>query len=205
MKGIAKGLAYLYNELPCLTAPHGHLKSSNVLLDATFSPLLSDYGFIPIVNQEHAQEHMVAYKSPEYKHTGRITKKTDVWSFGILVLEVLTGRFPSNFLQQAKGTDTDLATWVDSVVRDESNLELVLDRDMTGTGNSEGEMMKLLRIGLSCCEVDVDRRPEFKEVAAMVEEIKEKDGELYSSYASEGDTRSSRGLSADDSVHVTFK
>ncbi|XP_073275873.1 pollen receptor-like kinase 2 [Primulina huaijiensis] len=204
VKGIAKGLAYLYNELPCLTAPHGHLKSSNVLLDATFNPLLSDYGFIPIVNQEHAQEHMVAYKSPEYKHTGRITKKTDVWSFGILVLEVLTGRFPSNFLQQGNGTDTDLAAWVDSVVRDEGNLELVLDRDMTGNGNSEGEMMKMLRIGLSCCEVDVERRPEFKEVAAMVEEIKEKDDEFYSSYASEGDTRSSKGLS-DDFVHVTFK
>lgn len=205
VKGIAKGLAYLYNELPCLTAPHGHLKSSNVLLDATFNPLLSDYGLIPIVNQEHAQEHMVAYKSPEYKHTSRITKKTDVWSFGILVLEVLTGRFPSNFLQQGKGTDTDLATWVDSVVRDESNLELVLDREMMGTGNSEGEMMKLLRIGLSCCEVDVERRPEIKEVAVMVQEIKEKDDEFYSSYASEGDTRStSKGLS-DDSVHVTFK
>ncbi|XP_075509110.1 pollen receptor-like kinase 4 [Primulina tabacum] len=204
VKGIAKGLAYLYNELPCLTAPHGHLKSSNVLLDATFNPLLSDHGFIPIVNQEHAIEHMIAYKSPEYKQTGRITKKTDVWSFGILVLEILTGRFPSNFLQQGKGDDTDLATWVDSVVRDESNLELVLDRDMGGTGNSEGEMMKLLRIGLSCCEVDVERRPEFKEAAAMVEEIKEKDEEFYSSYASEGDTRSSRGLS-DDFVHVTFK
>ncbi|XP_075517497.1 pollen receptor-like kinase 1 [Primulina tabacum] len=204
VKGIAKGLAYLYNELPCLTAPHGHLKSSNVLLDATFNPLLSDYGFIPIVNQEHAQEHMVAYKSPEYKHTGRITKKTDVWSFGILVLEVLTGRFPSNFLQQGNGTDTDLAAWVDSVVRDEGNLELVLDRDMTGSGNSEGEMIKMLRIGLSCCEVDVERRPEFKEVAAMVQEIKEKDDEFYSSYASEGDTRSSKGLS-DAFVHVTFK
>ncbi|KZV26811.1 receptor-like protein kinase [Dorcoceras hygrometricum] len=204
VKGVAKGLAYLYNELPCLTAPHGHLKSSNVLLDATFNPLLSDYGFIPIVNQEHAQEHMVAYKSPEYKHTGRITKKTDVWSFGILVLEVLTGRFPSNFLQQGNGTDTDLATWVDSVVRDESNLELVLDRDMAGTGSSEGEIMKLLRVALRCCEVDVESRPEFKEVTAMVDEVKDKDDEFYSSYASEGDTRSSRGLS-DDFHHVTFK
>ncbi|KAK6147485.1 hypothetical protein DH2020_018397 [Rehmannia glutinosa] len=118
VKGVARGLLYLYNELPSLTAPHGHLKSSNVLLDGSYTPLLTDYGLVPVVNPEYAQEHMISYKSPEYKHSGRITKKTDVWSLGVLILEILTGKFPSNFLQQGNGGDTaDIASWVESAVR----------------------------------------------------------------------------------------
>ncbi|KAL3825529.1 hypothetical protein ACJIZ3_021558 [Penstemon smallii] len=204
VKGVAKGLKYLYTELPSLTAPHGHLKSSNVLLDRTFNPLLTDYGLVPVVNQEQAQEHMIAYKSPEYKHNNRITKKTDIWSFGILILEILTGRFPANFLQQGRGSDTDITTWVESVVRDESNVD-VFDGDMEGTKHCEGEMMKLLKIGLSCCQADVEKRPDIKEVVEKIEEIKEKDvdDEFYST-VSDGDVRSSRGLS-DDLGHVTFK
>ncbi|KAK4478961.1 hypothetical protein RD792_014468 [Penstemon davidsonii] len=204
VKGVAKGLKYLYTELPSLTAPHGHLKSSNVLLDRTFNPLLTDYGLVPVVNQEQAQEHMIAYKSPEYKHNNRITKKTDIWSFGILILEILTGRFPANFLQQGRGSDTDITTWVESVVRDESNVD-VFDGDMEGTKHCEGEMMKLLKIGLSCCQADVEKRPDIKKVVEKIEEIKEKDidDEFYST-VSDGDVRSSRGLS-DDFGHVTFK
>ncbi|KAI3443465.1 hypothetical protein Pfo_000130 [Paulownia fortunei] len=174
VKGVAKGLLYLYNELPSLTAPHGHLKSSNVLLDGSYTPLLTDYGLVPVVNQEHAQEHMISYKSPEYKQSGRITKKTDVWSLGILILEILTGRFPSNFLQQGRGSDTDMASWVESVVRDDSNVE-VFDADMDRSEHCEGEVMKLLKIGLNCCQADVDMRPDIKEAVEKIEEVKEEE------------------------------
>ncbi|KAE8665083.1 Detected protein of unknown function [Hibiscus syriacus] len=110
--GVAKGLAYLYKELPSLVVPHGHLKSSNVLLSESFEPLLTDYALIPIVNPESAQVFMVAYKSSEYIQHGRVTKKTDVWGLGVLILEILTGRFPSNFLLKGKGSnEDDIATW----------------------------------------------------------------------------------------------
>ena len=177
MKGVVKGLVYLYTELPSLIAPHGHIKSSNVLLNESFEPLLTDYGLVPIINQEHAQELMVAYKSPEYKQTRRITKKTDVWGLGTLILEILTGKFPANSLHQGKGGDTDLAAWAQSLVRDDfANME-VFDKDIRGTKNSEGEMMKLLKIGLSCCEIDVEKRLDLKEVTEKIEELREKDSE----------------------------
>lgn len=194
VKGVAKGLLYLHNELPSLTPAHGHLKASNVLLDASFKPLLTDYGLIPIVNKEHAEQNMVAYKSPEYKDTGKLSKKTDVWSFGMLILEILT-RKPST-LEQHQPEEFDLAAWVESAVRDKT---AVFDDEMAGTSHCHDEMMKLLNIGLSCCRADVDSRPEMKEVAEKVEEIKEKefDDDFYSSYASESDMRSSRGLSDD--------
>lgn len=175
IKGVTRGLDYLYTELPTLIAPHGHLKSSNVLLSPSFEPLLTDYGLIPVVNPEHAQDNMIAYKSPEYKQTRRITKKTDVWSLGILILEILTGKFPSNFLQQGKGSDMDLTVWVQSIVHEEWTTE-VFDKDMSGTRGSEGEIIKLLKIGLRCCEADVEKRLDIKEALQNIEEIREKDG-----------------------------
>ncbi|OVA19297.1 Protein kinase domain [Macleaya cordata] len=210
IKGVAKGLAHLYHELPSLIVPHGHLKSSNVLLNEAFEPLLADYALVPLINQEHATQLMVAYKSPEYTQFGRTTKKTDVWSLGILILEMITGKFPANYLKQSnKGNNnaanSDLASWVNSVVREEWTGE-VFDKDMKGTKNAEEEMMKLLKIGLGCCEEDVEKRWDWKEAVEKIEELKEResssndDNEDYSSYyASEGDQYySSRGMTTED-------
>ncbi|KAL6191870.1 hypothetical protein ACLB2K_038259 [Fragaria x ananassa] len=172
VKGVAQGLKYLYNELPSLITPHGHLKSSNVLFSETYEPLITDYGLIPIVNPEHAQTLMVAYKSPEYVATKRITKKTDVWSLGVLILEILTGKLPTNFLQHGKGSEEDLASWVNSVPKEEWFTQ-VFDREMNASKNCEGEMLKLLKLGLECCEGDVEKRWDLKEAVGRIEELKE--------------------------------
>ncbi|XVE79918.1 hypothetical protein DITRI_Ditri14bG0095700 [Diplodiscus trichospermus] len=181
VKGVARGLAYLYKELPSLIAPHGHLKSSNILISESFEPLLTEYGLIPAINQESAQEVMVAYKSPEYVQLGRITKKTDVWGLGVLILEILTGKLPANFLQKGKGSDQeDLPNWVKSVVGDQEIISIdleVFDKGMGAIRNSDGELMvQLLKIGLSCCEVDVEKRLDLKDAIERIEELKLKDG-----------------------------
>ncbi|XP_057514880.1 pollen receptor-like kinase 4 [Actinidia eriantha] len=175
VKGVARGVAYLYNELPSLIVPHGHLKSSNVLLDESFEPLLMDYTLVPVVNPEHAQQILVAYKSPEYAQHARTTKKTDVWSLGILILEILTGKFPANYLAQGMGNGTvNLASWVDSIVKEESPAQ-VIDKEMGGcthNGTDQGEMLKLFKIGVACCEEDVETRWDLKEVVDKIEELK---------------------------------
>ncbi|KAL2544503.1 putative LRR receptor-like serine/threonine-protein kinase [Forsythia ovata] len=198
IKGVARGLAYLYKELPSLSLPHGHLKSSNVLLDNTFEPVLSDYAFAPVINKEHAQRFMVAYKSPESTQSDRVTRKTDVWSLGILILELLTGRFPANYLKQGRGPNADLATWVNSVVREEWTGE-VFDKDMNLGRHGEGQMLRLLKIGMCCCEWNMERRWDLKEAIEKIEELKERDSDDdYSSYASEGEMYSSRAPTDDD-------
>ncbi|XP_020570919.1 pollen receptor-like kinase 4 [Phalaenopsis equestris] len=174
VKGVARGLAYLYDELSMLTLPHGHLKSSNVLLDESFDPLLTDYALVPVMNLAHATQVMVAYKSPEVSQSGQPSKKSDVWSLGILILEILTGKFPANFLHTSAG-GTDLSAWVSSVMEEEWNSE-VFDPDMRGTENGESEMQKLLKIGLDCCEENIEKRIEMREALERIEELKEREG-----------------------------
>ncbi|XP_055823931.1 pollen receptor-like kinase 4 [Solanum dulcamara] len=177
VKGVSKGILYLYNELPSLTSPHGHLKSSNVLLTENFEAVLTDYALLPVVNAEHAHEHMISYKAPELKQSGKINRKTDVWTLGMLILEILTGKFPSNLLGKGTQDSDDLASWVNYVLEKESSSsseEEVFDKEMKGTKDCESEMMKLLKIGLSCCEVDVEKRWDIKEAVERIEQVKEK-------------------------------
>ncbi|GMI97524.1 pollen receptor like kinase 1 [Hibiscus trionum] len=139
---------------------------------------------------------MVAYKSPEYVQHGRVTKKTDVWSLGVLILEIMTGKFPSNFLVKGKGNgEEDIVTWVKSKLGDDdretllTNLE-VFDREMGAIGVGDGKTMKqLLKIGLSCCEDDVQKRIDLKEAVGRIEGLKlrnmSNDGEFFSAIASD--------------------
>ena len=60
---------------------------------------------------------MIAYKSPEYSLKGQITKKTDVWCLGVLILELLTGTFPENYLTQGYDANMSLVTWVSNMVK----------------------------------------------------------------------------------------
>ncbi|GMI86100.1 pollen receptor like kinase 4 [Hibiscus trionum] len=174
VKGVAKGLTYLYHELPTLIVPHGHLKSSNVLLNENFEAVLCDYALRPVINQEQAHMHMTAYKSPEQAINGRINRKTDVWCLGIVILEILTGKFPENYLTPSYDSNTNLATWVNGMVKEKRTSE-VFDVEMSGTKNSKGEMINLLKIGLSCCEDDPETRPELKEAVREIEELKDRD------------------------------
>ncbi|KEH39699.1 pollen receptor-like kinase 4 [Medicago truncatula] len=182
VKGVARGLSYLYSALPSVIVPHGHLKSSNVLLDESFEPLLTDYALSPVINLDHAQQIIMPYKSPEYAQLGRITKKTDVWSFGILILEILTGKFPENYITPRYNSDSDLASWVNMLITEKRTSE-VFDVEMGGIGTSKAELLKLLKIGLSCCEENVERRLDIKEALQQIEELKETtiDGGEYSS------------------------
>ncbi|RID62604.1 hypothetical protein BRARA_E01666 [Brassica rapa] len=174
IKGVAKGLYYLFNELPTLTIPHGHIKSSNVVLDESLEPLLTDYALRPVMGSEHAHNFMTAYKTPEYGPAkGQVlTKKTDVWCLGVLILEVLTGRFPENYLSQGYDPNMSLVTWVSDMVKEKKTGD-VFDTEMEGKKNCKGEMINLLKIGLRCCEEKEERRMEMREAVEMIEMLRE--------------------------------
>ncbi|KAB2007073.1 hypothetical protein ES319_D10G002200v1 [Gossypium barbadense] len=168
IKGIARGLSHLYKELPTLILPHGNLKSSNVLLDHTFKPLMCDYGLTPLINQEQVHMFMAAYKSPEYALKGRVSKKTDVWCLGILILELLTGKLPENYVQPKYNSKANLGSWV----KEKMSSESVFDDGLLGTKDDKrDEVMSVLKIGLKCCEEDLNKRPELKQVVQEIEQL----------------------------------
>lgn len=191
IKGVAKGMGYLHTELPSTVLPHGHLKSSNVLLDKSFEPFLTDYALRPVINPDNAHTLMVAYKSPEYASLGKISKKADVWCLGILILELLTGKFPENYLLQGYSSKACLSNWINNMVKEKRTSE-VFDKEMKGAKDNKSEMINLLKIGLSCCEEDVQTRLDMKEVVDKILQLKEGD-HVDEDHLGEGYARSING------------
>ncbi|KAL8458923.1 hypothetical protein ACS0TY_036422 [Phlomoides rotata] len=169
IKGVGKGLMYLQNEVPTLNIPHGHLKSSNILLDKDFNPLLMDYALAPIVNSNELHNVLFAYKSPEYATLGRVTKKTDVWCLGTLILETLTGRY------LAQGSTADVAAWINRIAAEE--YANVFDKEMDITKESRPQMEKLLQIGIACCQDDADKRWDLDEALRQIDQIHNDDND----------------------------
>ncbi|XP_021294463.1 pollen receptor-like kinase 3 [Herrania umbratica] len=180
VQGIAQGLDYLHTELASLDVPHGNLKSSNVLLGPDNHPFLSDYGFWPLVNTNGAQT-LFAYKTPEALQHGMVSPKSDVYCLGIIILEILTGKFPSQYLRDGKG-GTDVVQWVTSAFSEGRQAEL-LDPEIACCQNSLASMEKLLHIGLLCTQSSSDQRLEMKEAIRMIAEIEVEGGIEFHSQA----------------------
>nr|XP_043616425.1 pollen receptor-like kinase 6 [Erigeron canadensis] len=177
IQGIALGMGYIHAELGMLALPHGNLKSSNVLLRHDNQPLVVDYGLISIIDAHHAPNVLTGYKAPETlideKHS--VSPKCDVYSLGIIVLEILTGKFPSQYHTKGKG-GTDVVQWVKSAIVEQREVEL-LDPEITTSvvgrsNNSIGEMQKLLHIGAACTESHPDSRIDIRQAVRRIKEIR---------------------------------
>lgn len=143
-----------------LNVPHGHLKSSNVLLSDSLEPLLTDYALAPVMNQAYASQFIILEKD-ECKQSGIASKKSDIWSFGVLILEILTRKLPSAGSKQGD-EGIHLAEWVSSVSEEEWSSK-VFDGEMGVRTSSEREVAKLLKIGLACCGEDVEKTEEVRD------------------------------------------
>ncbi|XP_028753128.1 probable LRR receptor-like serine/threonine-protein kinase At4g31250 [Neltuma alba] len=170
-KGVARGLTYLHlNAKPNSTmAPHGNLKSSNVLLDENDTVLISDYGLSSLIAQPIAAQRMVVYKSPEYGYSRKVSKQSDVWSYGSLLIELLTGRL--SVCSAPPGvTGSDLSSWVHRAVREEWTAE-IFDREISVQRNALPGMLRLLQIAMRCTDRFPENRPDMREVMREVEKI----------------------------------
>ncbi|EPS65307.1 hypothetical protein M569_09473, partial [Genlisea aurea] len=169
IQGTANGLGYLHEQLSAaLDLPHGHLKSSNVLLNPDYEPLLSDYGFCSLITPAAAAERVLAaYRSPEA--SSAVSPKCDVFCLGILILEILTGKFPSLYVAGGQG-GMDLVRWVRSAAAAEEGRRLaeLLDPDIAATPSAAAEMEELLRIAAACTEADPNQRLDLKEAVARI-------------------------------------
>ena len=191
--GVARGMAYLHEKLgipsmrfvsmdgadfdaPPPPPPHGNLKSGNILLDAELEPRIVDYGFFPLVNAPQLAQAMFAFRSPEAAAAQQqkqqqqrvpVSARSDVYCFGVLLLELVTGRFPSQYLLNARG-GTDVVNWAAGAVTEGSERE-ILDPVIAAPGG--GSAVQLVRIAVECTEAAPENRPSMAEAARMVEEV----------------------------------
>ncbi|CAL5422234.1 unnamed protein product [Camellia sinensis] len=175
--GAARGLARIHEEYSATKIPHGNVKSSNVLLDKNGVACISDFGLALLLNPVHATARLGGYRAPEQVEIKRLSQKADVYSFGVLLLEVLTGRAPSQYPSPTRPRvveeeeAVDLPKWVRSVVRDEWTAE-VFDQELLRYKNIEEELVEMLHVGLACVAAQPEKRPAMVEVAKMIEEIR---------------------------------
>lgn len=165
----ARGLSHIHSSAKI---PHGNLKASNILLrDDPSSAAISDFGLYPFfASSGSPPSRLVGYRAPELIQTGRPTFKSDVFSFGVLLLELLTGRSP-NHTSFVVEEGVDLPRWVQSIVREEWTAEVFDAELVRGYPGVEEDMVQLLQVAMSCVSTMPDSRPDMSEVVTMIEEI----------------------------------
>lgn len=164
-------MSFLQAEFESYDLPHGNLKSSNVLLDQNYEPLLSDYAFQPLMHDNNAEQTMFAYKTPDYTQYQQVSPKTDVYCLGIIILEILTGKFPSQYLSNGKG-GIDVVEWVLTAIQENRERELLEPEIVAvSTDASVNQMLQLLEIGAACSVSNPHQRLDMKEAIRRIGQV----------------------------------
>jgi len=169
LKGVAMGLLYLHEQWEKRII-HRDIKSSNVLLDLELNGRLGDFGLARLYDHsENPQTTRVVgtlgYIAPELIHTGKATPSSDVFSFGVLLLEVACGRRPVDPLKDAERMI--LAEWVWDLYTERRLLE-ASDPNLAKRYDV-GEMEKVLKLGLLCCHPEPESRLGMRHICQILE------------------------------------
>ncbi|CAA6662540.1 unnamed protein product [Spirodela intermedia] len=168
--GATRGLHHLHTHENMV---HGNLTSGNILLDEQVNAKIADYGLSRLMSAA-ANSNVIAtagalgYRAPELSKLKKASVKTDVYSLGVVMLELLTGKSPGEAMN-----GVDLPQWVASIVKEEWTNEvfdLELMRDAEGTTGDE--LLNTLKLALHCVDPSAAARPEAQQILQQLEEIK---------------------------------
>ncbi|CAI9767047.1 unnamed protein product [Fraxinus pennsylvanica] len=160
--GAAQGVSFLHSQGPKIS--HGSIKSSNILLTRSYEARVSDFGLAQLAGPNSTPNRVPGYRAPEVTDPCKVSQKADVYSFGVLILELLTGKAPIH------EEGPNLPRWVESVVKDECTAE-VFDLELLRYQNIEENMVRLLQLAVDCAAQYPDKRPSMAEVTSKIEEI----------------------------------
>ncbi|XVE86935.1 hypothetical protein DITRI_Ditri18aG0075100 [Diplodiscus trichospermus] len=192
--GAAQGLAYLHHDChPAIV--HRDVKSNNILLDEEMSPRVADFGLaktlqIEAGDADGAMSRVAGthgYIAPEYAYTLKVTEKTDVYSYGVVLLELITGKRPN---EPSFGENKDLVKWVTEAAlsstsssssssggRTDSgtgnccrNLAHIVDPRMNPSESDLKEIEKVLNVALKCTSTFPINRPSMRKVVELLKD-----------------------------------
>ncbi|XP_061341596.1 receptor-like protein kinase HSL1 [Gastrolobium bilobum] len=189
----AEGLSYLHHDcVPSIV--HRDVKSNNILLDGDFGARVADFGVAKVVESTGKVTKSMSviagscgYIAPEYAYTLRVNEKSDIYSFGVVILELVTGKRPID----PEFGDKDLVMWTCTTL-DQKGVDHVLDSRLDSCFKEE--ICKVLNIGLMCTSPLPINRPAMRRVVKMLQEVgtenqtkpAKKDGKLSPYYYDDG-------------------
>ncbi|KAF7154815.1 hypothetical protein RHSIM_Rhsim01G0260400 [Rhododendron simsii] len=170
--GVAQGLAYLHHD--CHPAVlHRDVKSNNILLDANLEARIADFGLARMLVRKNETVSVVAgsygYIAPEYGYTLKVDEKSDIYSYGVVLMELITGKHP---LDPKFAESGDIVEWIRRMIRENKSLEETLDPIVGNCKHVQEEMLLVLRIALLCTAKLPKDRPSMRDVITMLGEAK---------------------------------
>ncbi|XP_021838952.1 BRASSINOSTEROID INSENSITIVE 1-associated receptor kinase 1 [Spinacia oleracea] len=169
--GVARGLVYLHEHCDPKII-HRDVKTDNIFLDEKYEAVVGDFGLAKLIDYKHTHVitkvcGTVGHIAPEYFSTGKSSDKSDVFGYGAMLLEILTGHRASHLLPPPNKQDITWLEWVNGALKDKK-LELLVDSHLKGN-YVEDEAEQLVKIALLCRQTSPIERPKMSEVVRMLE------------------------------------
>ncbi|XP_039146196.1 LRR receptor kinase BAK1 [Dioscorea cayenensis subsp. rotundata] len=169
--GSARGLSYLHDHCDPKII-HRDVKAANILLDEEFEAVVGDFGLAKLMDYKDthvttAVRGTIGHIAPEYLSTGKSSEKTDVFGYGIMLLELITGQRAFDLARLANDDDVMLLDWVKGLLKDR-RLEPLVDPDLQNN-YIEVEVESLIQVALLCTQGSPMERPKMSEVVRMLE------------------------------------
>lgn len=168
VSGVARGLLYMHEEAPERII-HRDIKASNILLDHQLNPKISDFGLARLFpgDDTHVNTFKISgthgYMAPEYAMHGYLSVKTDVFSYGVLVLEIMSGR--KNFDGRLPQEKADLLNYTWALYQRDKYFDMI---DPTLEKYNRDEAAMCIQLGLLCCQQSIAERPDMNSVHLML-------------------------------------